>query len=293
MSFDSLMTRLQGVNSSLEALAVIGAELRLRCEGSSGDPRIRSLLQNVVQKIDSELFDGLDPNQERAALALIQTSFRQAMDLLENPARAPGWTYEDPVVLQSQGQLSRQIVRGIGKIAAERPEIDSVLRKSGAFLDIGTGVGWLAIEAAQAWPSLRVVGIDLWEPALSLARQNLAGSGVQGRVELRSQSIEQLEDDAVFTVAWFPGPFIAQEIAVSSLKRVYRALAAGGWIVFGLYAPAQSPLGDALNRLRAVRGGGDLWTASQAKEQLEALGFERVEMVSPLPPVLFVLGRRP
>jgi hypothetical protein len=41
-----------------------------------------------VHKINQELLAGLDPHQELAALALIQTSFRQASDLLENPARA-------------------------------------------------------------------------------------------------------------------------------------------------------------------------------------------------------------
>ncbi len=47
----------------------------------------------------------------------------------------------------------------------DRPDIDSALRQSGSFLDVGTGVGWLAIEAARTRPALRVVGIDLWEPS--------------------------------------------------------------------------------------------------------------------------------
>jgi hypothetical protein len=149
MSFESLMKKLQGFNMSLKALAAVGAELRLRSERLSGDSCLRCLLHDVVQKIEPSLLDGLDPDQERAALALIQTSFRQAIDLLEDPAREPGWIYEDPVILESQGQLSRQIVRAIDKIAADRPELNLGLQQSGAFLDIGTGVGWLAIEAAR------------------------------------------------------------------------------------------------------------------------------------------------
>ncbi|HEV3210275.1 MAG TPA: class I SAM-dependent methyltransferase [Chthoniobacterales bacterium] len=181
MSFESLMTKWQTLNSSLEALAALGGELRLRREKLAGDPRVRSLLQEVVRPIDPELLDGIDANQKRAALALIQTSFRQAIDLIENPARAPGWNYEDPVILESQGQVSRLIVRSIDTLAAQRPDLAEALHRPGAFLDVGTGVGWLAIEAARAWPALRVVGIDSWKPALALASKNLAQSGVAER----------------------------------------------------------------------------------------------------------------
>lgn len=171
MSFESLMNQCQALNSSVETLAALGAALRLRREEPSGDSRVRSLLQEVVHRLEPGLLDGVDPNQELAALALIQASFRQALDLLANPRRAPGWTYEDPVILESQGQASRLLVRGINALAAQRPALAATLRQPGAFLDVGTGVGWLAIEAARCWPALRVVGIDPWEPALSLARK--------------------------------------------------------------------------------------------------------------------------
>jgi SAM-dependent methyltransferase len=293
MSFESLITKVQELNLSVETLAALGAELRLRCDGLSGDTRVRSLLQDVVHKIDPRLFDGLEPSQEPAVLALLQTSFRQATDQLENPAQAPGWTYEDPVVLESQGQVSRLIVRNIGTVAAERPDMGLALRKPGVLLDIGTGVGWLAIEAARTWPALRVVGIDSWEPALSLARSNLSRSDVEERVEFRFQKLEQLADDAVFTLAWLPGPFIAAETMGVALKRIYQALAPGGWLIFGLYPPVPTALGNALTNLRVVRSGGHPWTANQAMEQLQALGFERIETLSPSPAVLFVLGQRP
>jgi 16S rRNA G1207 methylase RsmC len=111
-----------------------------------------------------------------------------------------------------------------------------MLQGPDAFLDVGTGVGWLAIEAARSWPALRVV--DPWEPALTLARQNLAQRGVAERVELRSQRVEQLEEATTFTVAWLPGPFIVGEIADRALERVYCALVPGGWLVFRIQSTA-------------------------------------------------------
>jgi len=71
MSFESLMTNCQSLKSSMEALAAIGAELRLRREKLSGDSRVRPLLQEVIHHIDPKLLDELDANQEEAALALI------------------------------------------------------------------------------------------------------------------------------------------------------------------------------------------------------------------------------
>ena len=60
---------------------------------------------------------------------------------------------------------------------------------------VGTGVGWLAIEAARSWPALRVVGIDSWEPALILARKNLAQSGVVERVEVVAAAHMRVADE--------------------------------------------------------------------------------------------------
>ena len=293
MSFESLITKWQTLNSSVEALAALGAKLRLRREGLTSDSRVRSLLVDVVRYIDPELLDGLDANEEGAALALIQTSFRQAIDLIENPARAPGWNYDGPVILESQGQVSRLIVRSIDTLAAQRPELGEALHRSGAFLDVGTGVGWLAIEAARAWPPLRIVGIDSWEPALALARKNLAQTGVAERVELRSQRVEDLDDKAIFTFAWLPGPFIAAEILTVALERIHRALTPGGWLIFGLLARPADPLGEALTNLRIMRSGGHPWTVGEVEERLNAQGFGRIGPFSPAPSIMLVLSQRP
>jgi hypothetical protein len=90
MSVETFMQQLHALNSSLETLAAIGAELRLRRDGLTGDSRVRALLQDVVYRVDPTVLDGINPSQAQAALGLIRTSFRQAMDLLENPERAPG-----------------------------------------------------------------------------------------------------------------------------------------------------------------------------------------------------------
>lgn len=250
-------------------------------------------MQDVLHRIEPGLLDGLEPSQELAVLALIQAFFRQANDLLENPGRAPGWTYEDPVILEFQGQVSRLIVRSIDTLVVKRPTLGTTLKQPGALLDVGTGVGWLAIEAARSWPALWVVGIDSWEAALILARKNLAQSDVAERVELRSQRVEQLDDEKMFTLAWLPGPFIAAEPMALALERIYRALAPGGWLIIGLYVQPSDKLGQALTNLRIVRSGGYPWTIRELEDRLDALGFDQIEALSPSPQIMFVLGQRP
>jgi SAM-dependent methyltransferase len=293
MSFESLLAASQRLSVSVETLAALGAQLRLEQSGLGGDPRVHALLNDVSRAIHPHLLEGVEPNQQAAVLASIRTVFRQGLDLLENPERAPGWNYQDPEVLQAQGQSSGLIVRWIEAMAAQRPELSEVLQRSGAFLDVGTGVGWLAIEAARSWPALTSVGIDPWEPSLTLARKNLAQSGVAERVEFRLQRAEQLEETSTFTLAWVPGPFISPDVVDRALERVRCALVPGGWLVFGLYPLPSAPLEHALTCLRIVRSGGHPWASKDVEEKLKALGFERIEVYSPAPPITFVIGQQP
>ena len=138
-----------------------------------------------------------------------------------------------------------------------------------------------------------MVGVDPWEPALTLARQNLAQRGVAERVELRLQRAAEVEETATFTLAWLPEPFIAAEIVDRMLERVRDALAPAGWLIFGLNPPPHGPLAEALTSLRIVRSGGHPWTSKEVEKKLQAHGFEQIEDYSPTPPILFMVGRRP
>jgi SAM-dependent methyltransferase len=235
----------------------------------------------------------LSPEQEISVLGFIRAFFRQAVDLLEDPARAPGWVYEDPVVLQVLGQASRLVVRAIEALAAKRPVLKETLERPGLFLDIGSGVGWLAIEAARSWPSFRVVGIDPWEPALSLARQNLAGSDVADRVTFRAEGLESLKESEKYSLVWLASPFIPKAVVEDALPKIQQSLKPGGWFVFGLFNGPPTPLAEALTKLRIVRNGGYPWTVEEATARLRTLGYESIEEFSPGAPILMVVGRKP
>jgi SAM-dependent methyltransferase len=293
MSFDTAMAACQRLSGSMEALAAVGAHLRLQQANATADPRVRGLLDEVARAVEPSLLDGTSAGQQQIILSFIQAFFRQAADLLENPTRPPGWSYEDPVVLQAQGLASRLVVGVIEACAKQQPELKAVLGAPGAFLDIGSGVGWLAIEAAKSWPAMKVVAVDPWEPAMRLARKNIADTGTADRIELRAQSIEQMTDRDAFTLAWFAGPFIPREIATDAMTRMYRAMKPGGFLVFGLYGAAPTPLAQALVSLRVVRGGGHPWTVEEATSVMTAAGFTDVAPFRSETPILLVVGRKP
>ena len=51
-------------------------------------------------------------------------------------------------------------------------------------LDLGTGIGPLALFAAHRWPAARVLGVDASYLAIELARRNVARAGLEDRMDL-------------------------------------------------------------------------------------------------------------
>lgn len=141
MSVEQLISAAQRLSASVDALAALGAELRLRRNGKFAPPRVRQLVQEVLHAIDPHLLEGITADQEAAALAAIESLFRQASDLLENPERGPGWTYTDPKLLQGLGTASRRFARAMEAFAAGRSALGAALKAPGKFLDVGTGGG--------------------------------------------------------------------------------------------------------------------------------------------------------
>jgi SAM-dependent methyltransferase len=276
---------------SVQAIAALGAELRLRQERREGDPVLRPRLQEAARAMHPALPDGLGPAQEELMLAAIGYALSEAAALFADPAQAPGWRHQDPVLINSIGRTSRKIVHDLEAASADRPELKAALRRDGgAFLDVGTGAAWLAIEAARVWPALRVIGIDIHEPALALARENVAELGLEARVELRRQDVTMLGDVAVFTLAWLPLPFLPEPVAVAALGRIRAALVPGGWLALARYAAPAERLPAALSGLRMVLSGGRPWTDQALEEALYEAGFGAVEHL-PTAPVALTIAK--
>lgn len=145
-------------------------------------------------------------------------------------------------------------------------------------LDIGTGTGVVALEAARRGAS--VVGVDLSEGMLAYAARSAQAAGLAPAVELRRMDAQALDlpdatFDAVtslFALLHFPDP----ETALLEMRRVLRP---GGRVVVGVGSPppfgslaawrrAGARLGQRLNAARGLE--------LQAPRFLEALVERRL-----------------
>jgi SAM-dependent methyltransferase len=288
VTFDQIFLEAQRRNVSVEVLAALGAKLG----GRPVHPSVEPLLDNVLAAMGADL-GALDPGQRMALAGMIRAFFRQAADLLEQPDRAPGWVFDDPALLQSQGRASMSIVPVMPQLASTLGDLaDRLGRPGGTFLDVGTGVALISVAMARALPNLLATGIDIWKPALDLARVNIAD--LADRISIREQNVVDLRDEDAFDLVFLPGPFLPAAIVPEALARCLAALRPGGWLLFGLYAAAPDPVAAAVNDLRIVRSGGHPWTQGEAAVLLDQAGFADVRTPDRTwsAPMNFVAGTR-
>ncbi len=285
------------LSASTEALAALGAALRLRAGGLEAPPAVQASLDEVLAALGlDEAVGSLTPDELSAALAPIRALLLQSVDFLTDPSRAPGWAYTDVELLEGLGQSSAGFARLVRDLLA--PELtglgDALERPGASFLDVGVGVGALAIAMCRLYPQLRAVGIDPWEAALDRARRNVDVAGLDGRIELRRQRAEELTDDAAFDLVFLAGPFLGADAVDPACARSLAALRPGGWALFAMFGGADA-LEVALARLRTARAGGAVLDTADAEGRLRAAGFADVRTLAAELgiPSQVVVGRRP
>ena len=117
-------------------------------------------------------------------------------------------------------------------------------------LDVGCGGGWSSISLARAYPSATVLGVDIDQPSIDLAKANARDAGVSERVRFVCQDAASLPEGTVDVAFAFecvhdmPRP-------VEVLSAVRRTLAPGGSLVVmdEAVADAFAPDGDDLERI--------------------------------------------
>ncbi len=195
------------------------------------------------------------------------------------------WNAQSDEALLAQGDASAQAARAFAQfLLPVMGDLGGRLAAPGArMLDIGTGVGALAAGFAEAFPQLNVLGIDVLDRAVGLARQTLAASGVAARVTVRKQDVADFADDAGFDLVFLPAPFIPQPAVHAGLPRVAAALRPGGWLMVGHGKFGGTPVQDALTRLKTIAYGGTPLDEAAACHLLRDAALTSVRPV-PTPP---------
>jgi SAM-dependent methyltransferase len=287
MPFEDVMTTVSRWLVATEALAAVGAELALMQAPEPGHPDVAGALQAVSAAAGLPDLSELPPPQREMLIGLIRMGLHQAADLLDSPGRPPGWTFTDPAILRGWGRGSAVVP---GALAASAPELAGVR----AFLDVGTGIGLLAIAAAGVWPEAAIVGIDTWGPALDAAAGNIRAAGLADRITIRDQDVTALDDVDAYDCAWFPTFFVTEAVLDAAMPRLCRAVRPGGWLVLGRMAPPPDPLAQATFALRTIRGGGAEFDAKRLVTSLETVGCTAVRVLprqGPAP-LEYVIGQR-
>jgi len=195
--------------------------------------------------------------------------------------RVVSWTAQSDEALLAQGKASAIGARAFAeRFLPAMGDLASRLAAPGArMLDAGTGVAALAIAFAQVFPQLHVLGIDVLDRPLELARQNIAASDVAARVTVRKQDVAGFADDTGFDLAYLPAPFVPRPALQAGLPRIAAALRPGGWVFVAHGKFGGTPAEDALTRLKTLVYGGTPLDEAEASGQLRGAGLTSVRPV--------------
>jgi SAM-dependent methyltransferase len=207
----------------------------------------------------------------------------QAAALIDGPY--DGWAGQSEATLTAQGQASGSAVVLFARFLL--PHYSGLAERLAApgarMLDVGTGIGALAIGCAQAFPQLHVTAIDVLPRVLDIARTHVDASPVATRVELRQQDVAELTDTARYDLAWIPAPFVPEPAFSAGVARMVNALRPGGVLMVGHGTFDGSELDSAITRFKTIANGGTPLDGPSAARLLDELGLDCVQTV-PTPP---------
>ncbi len=209
---------------------------------------------------------------------------RLAMALTRAAAAAEGrltWAEQDLDVKMRLGQASG--IAGGFFVTALAPRLGDLAERlatsDAAVLDVGTGVGEIAAAVAEAAPGVRVVGIDVLDDVLDVARAAVADRGLTDRVTFRHQDVATLSDVAAYDLVYLPAFFLPEDTLTTALPRIRRALRPGGWLVVVGHEPPREPLGRAVDTWRQTAAGCCTWDAGETGRRLVSAGFAQVQIL--------------
>jgi len=158
-------------------------------------------------------------------------------------------------------------------------------------LEIGCGSGIYLRYAAMRNPSLTALGMEIQPSVAAVARANLHGWGLEGRVEVEDRDFREKVTGELFDIAtlynnvyYFP---VEERIAL--FERIGAFLRPGGFLLLTTCCQGGSLATEALNLWGApTKGAGRLPAENELVRQLRQAGYSRVKTRNLLPGDRFV-----
>jgi len=293
-----LMNRLHEAVWELTALAVVLGD------DPGADPQLVGDARRILTELDlmAPAPNGPVPGPglaELLAAGSANLASEAAAPVLQCAALLSGstaWTTQDDSALLAQARASARAAAPFKQFVVPALEglVETLDGGASTMLDVGVGVAAMAVEYCRVFPTLRVVGLDVFPRALKLARGVVDEAGMTARIELRHQDVADLEDVGVFDLAWLPAPFVPRASIEAGLPRMAAALAPGGWLVVGHGKFHGNGLAAAVTRLKTTAYGGTPLDDDGAQELLRTAGLEQVSsLVTPEGAPGISVGRRP
>ena len=280
---EDVSAHLNSLHEAVWELAAVALALR---DPAMTEPELRRAAERVL--VESGLMVVASPGV-RPAPALAEAvggdearlAARAATGILQSAALLSGantWTSQDDEAILAQGRASAQAAPLVKAFCVPMMEGlgDLLSGSSPVMLDVGVGVAAMAVAYCDAFPTLRVVGLDVFPRALELAKRTVEQAGMAERIELRRQDVATLGDQDAFCLAWLPAPFVPRAAVEAGLPRMVRALVAGGWVMVAHGKYGERGLSDALTRLQTVAFGGTAINGDEAQDLLRGVGLEQV-----------------
>jgi SAM-dependent methyltransferase len=282
---------------STQVLSALGLALEARLHGTSGDGEVVPRTDAVVEALGAAAaLQDASPAELTPMLATIRSELLMGGRLMSDGSNAGGWRQSEDRLHQAFGDLSAGFAPLLRtRISGELPGLAEALdAPAAAFLDVGTGVGALALGMLREWPRVRVVGIDPLPGVIVQAQANIAAAGLSDRVSLRVGRGEDITEISAFDLVFVPTAFIAEPAVTLVVERSAAALRPGGWLLLATVDTTLDPLPAALVRFRVATWGGTNFPEGAAEALLARHGLSQVRRIRGRPgmPFSFVAGRQ-
>jgi hypothetical protein len=256
-------------------------------------PELQRAAVDVLRALRLEELVDMPAEQAAGLAAQAAAPVHQVASVMRGEGQL--WEAQSDHALIAQGEASRiRAAEGAKECIALLAGLPEAFASGASMLDVGTGVGAMAVAYAELFPSLRVVGIDVLPRVLVLAEKTVAASSAKDRIELREQDVSSLEEPDTYALAWLPAPFIPESALDAGVRRVFDALVPGAWMIVGHGKYGGDPLADAVGRFKTVAYGGTALDNGQAQAMLRGAGLGDVTTLpSPAGAPALTVGRKP